>query len=298
MAETIIRLADLTMTVPYFEDLRFVGGDILPHCTAVVNQRFPETYSIEFILRGRMFIEPERGPRVILETPHAFWHHPRYRYHYGAVDEGGWHHHWLLMKGPRARRLVEDGFMKLAPSGYTPVSNPRAFEETFLALLQSVKESGPRGQAERVLQAERLLALLSETPAAAKPPGAHAESITELAQQIESDPLAPWDFEREAERRYLSYSHFRRLFRQLTGDSPHSYLLLKRMQHAARLLSRGSGQVKEAAWNCGFADPAQFSRLFRNKLGLSPAQYRQISRVAPNEEPRALARGSSCAATS
>ena len=59
---------------------------------------------MEFLLSGRMAFAIDDGPTTILDQPTVFWHQPRCRYRYGAVAPQGWHHHWVLMDGPRARR--------------------------------------------------------------------------------------------------------------------------------------------------------------------------------------------------
>jgi AraC-like DNA-binding protein len=82
------------------------------------------------------------------------------------------------------------------------------------------------------------------------------------------------DFESLATNLHLSYSHFRRLFRRHIGKSPHDYLLLCKMQRAARDLQRSGRQVKDVAYEAGYDDPAQFSKLFKKKIGLSPQQFR------------------------
>jgi AraC-like DNA-binding protein len=73
----------------------------------------------------------------------------------------------------------------------------------------------------------------------------------------------------------LSYSHFRRLFRRFAGCSPHEYLLRCRMRRAARDLRDTGRQVKDVAAEAGYDDPAQFCKLFRKKIGLSPGRFRQ-----------------------
>ena len=74
----------------------------------------------------------------------------------------------------------------------------------------------------------------------------------------------------------LSRYHFIRRFKGETGLTPHAYLIQLRLSHARRmLLSRPDLKVREVGAHVGYADPTAFARLFRDRVGMSPLQYRQ-----------------------
>jgi AraC-like DNA-binding protein len=75
----------------------------------------------------------------------------------------------------------------------------------------------------------------------------------------------------------VSYSWFRHTFTAHTGLSPHQYLLEFRIVHARGLLAETDLSVKEIAAQTGFKDEFYFSRLFRQKLHLTPSQWRNRS---------------------
>ncbi len=76
----------------------------------------------------------------------------------------------------------------------------------------------------------------------------------------------------------LSSNHFLRTFRQIVGQSPHQYLVMKRLERAARLLETTDRTVTEIALEIGFASLGSFSWLFRRHYGLSPRQFRRTKR--------------------
>ncbi|MGH7951549.1 MAG: helix-turn-helix transcriptional regulator [Limisphaerales bacterium] len=92
------------------------------------------------------------------------------------------------------------------------------------------------------------------------------------------------EFERELDVKQLacelgvSYSWFRHTFTAHTGLSPHQYLLEFRLVRARNLLAETELPIKEVALHTGFNDELYFSRLFRQKLNVTPSQWRSRSR--------------------
>jgi len=65
MAVLLNYLSDLIMN--YFDDLTFINGDIIPDCRAVVDSRFHDTFNLQFILSGRMYLGIGGGEQVVLD---------------------------------------------------------------------------------------------------------------------------------------------------------------------------------------------------------------------------------------
>jgi AraC family transcriptional regulator len=72
-----------------------------------------------------------------------------------------------------------------------------------------------------------------------------------------------------------SRTHFLRMFRGATGQSPHRYLLELRLKKAASMLARRSLSLMDIALACGFSSHAHFSTAFRSRFGLSPSAFRR-----------------------
>ena len=86
---------------------------------------------------------------------------------------------------------------------------------------------------------------------------------------------------RLAEQAALSPSHYIRVFRRYTGQTPFAFLNDIRLEEAAACLRRGM-TVTETAMQSGIPNISYFIRLFRAKFGQTPKQY-QISRLSPRE---------------
>ena len=74
----------------------------------------------------------------------------------------------------------------------------------------------------------------------------------------------------------LSRYHFARLFRRTTGESPHQFVLRKRLEVAQRLLRKTNLPLSQIALDVGFAHQGHLTRVFKQHIGLTPRQYRQL----------------------
>jgi AraC family transcriptional regulator len=78
----------------------------------------------------------------------------------------------------------------------------------------------------------------------------------------------------------LSEFHFSVAFRNSVGQTPHEFLIRRRMHRAQRLMLSTDLPLCEIAGECGLADQAHLSRLFRRVVGATPASWRRVAREA------------------
>jgi len=76
----------------------------------------------------------------------------------------------------------------------------------------------------------------------------------------------------------LSKYHFIRLFRCAYGFSPHQYIQQLRIEKARAMLSRTDTPVADVADLLGFVNSQSFSRLFSQRMGVSPSRYRSLTK--------------------
>jgi len=270
------RLSELSIGVAgmdYFDDIEFLDGDTMRRCTTHIDHRWPSTYHLQMLQSGGIYYAVDDGEAAEIRAPTVFWHHPRHRYRYGPLKKTGWHHHYFIIRGERARRIFEGGFMTLSPDCRREVRHAADFASVFRAIIRIVHAPGEAAQANAVVLLERLLAMLgalgNDSLATACDP-----RICRLGERVRKRPGEDYDFKEIADDMGMSYSHFRRLFRSAMSRPPHDYLLACRMREVAREIRSSRRQIKDIALSHGYEAPAQFSKLFKSKIGLSPQQYR------------------------
>ncbi|WP_353184064.1 AraC family transcriptional regulator [Parapedobacter lycopersici] len=129
-----------------------------------------------------------------------------------------------------------------------------------------------------ILKLKEIVLLLSQTRDAATIQVILSQlfspTIYTFKQIIEASLFLQIGVEELAQKVNLSVSSFKREFRKLYNDTPANYIKTKRLEKAAELLSISNARVTDIAFDCGFNDPANFTKSFHDKYGATPTNYR------------------------
>ncbi len=85
----------------------------------------------------------------------------------------------------------------------------------------------------------------------------------------------------------LSRTRMIHVFRDVTGSTPHRYLVERRIAHAARLLAAGDIPVADVCFASGFGSVSRFQAAFKRAWGMPPSRYRAMTRPSPAAKPPA-----------
>ena len=139
----------------------------------------------------------------------------------------------------------------------------------------SASASSLRGEELALRLVERVIAAIAdERPGPAAPTGREAKRVVEAVRLVEAEASGPVDLKQMAAAAGMSKYHFLRVFRRLTGVTPHQYLISARLRRAALALVCSRRRVIDVALESGFGDLSTFNSRFRATFGLTPTQYR------------------------
>jgi AraC-like DNA-binding protein len=103
------------------------------------------------------------------------------------------------------------------------------------------------------------------------PPERHLLRAKDIVDSRYREPL---DVPALAKAAYLSPAHFSREFRRAFGETPHQYLLTRRLERAAALLRNTDHSVAAICFTVGLRSVGSFTTSFRRVYGMSPTAYR------------------------
>jgi AraC-like DNA-binding protein len=125
------------------------------------------------------------------------------------------------------------------------------------------------------------------------PPARHLLRAKDLADARYEDKL---DVDDMAKAAGMSKAHFSREFKAAFGESPHVYLLTRRLERAAALLRTTDRTIADICYSVGLQSLGSFTTSFTRMFGASPTAYRaqfpppQAWAVVPSCVVRAYAR--------
>lgn len=121
-----------------------------------------------------------------------------------------------------------------------------------------------------------LLSLLSYN----KEPANQSDNYVEMAKYYIETNYTCFDISISniADSLNLDRSYFSTLFRRSTGKSPQEYLLNYRLNKAAEMLAIGALKSGEVGKACGYSNPFHFSKIFKQRFGVSPSRYANMQK--------------------
>jgi AraC-like DNA-binding protein len=232
-------------------------------------------YYLVFISRGHGVFESALSEPTVITAGTCFFLFPGVWHRYRPDPESGWEEYWIGFKGAYPDQLMNKGFF----SSQLPVVSA-GLNDTVLTLINKVLDnvkSGAIGYHQVIsgitLQLLGLVHALSKHKEEGK--NVDEQSVEAAKFFLRENLEGPLDMKKLIKELSISYSKFRKMFKQATGQSPNQYHLNLRLEKARELLSTTNLNVTEVAYQLGFDSVFYFSKLFKKKNGVSPKSYRE-----------------------
>ncbi len=260
------------MTTSFFDGVEFVRNRYQPQWVGWSNQTYTY-YVLHYLHRGRIDVSWNGEPIEHLHGPAVWLAYPKARLYCTTVDLVGIDFAYFAFQGPRVKRYLETGLLRVDPEHrYLSVGDPARYyqQATQLERMLTLNQLPPAHATQ--LFESMLLQLHEPSP---RHDATRLQTLRQLAHTIREHPRHGWDFNAEARQVHLSLPHFRRLFRTATGKPPQQFLFDACMSQASALLHDSSLDIAQVAQRLGFDDPAYFSRCFRQWAGMPPRAFRR-----------------------
>jgi AraC-like DNA-binding protein len=237
-------------------------------------------YQVVYITRGGGVFEARGARRQTVEAGDVFILFPSVWHRYTPDPKSGWDEQWVGFNGVLAERLLRAPFFR-QNKPVLRIGVDETLRQRFRALVEDVERNPagtPYSSAGRVIA---ILGLIQERAQSVGAIGRISGIIREAQNHILRHAAQPIDFDLLGRSQGVSYTTFRRSFKQQTGVSPSQFQNTIRINRARDLLGSTDLSVSEVARQTGFDTVYYFSRVFTKKTGQTPSAYRNLSRVPP-----------------
>ena len=236
--------------------------------------RILESYQLLYITSGRGVFYGRSRERIEVGAGDMILLRPNRWHSYMPDRETGWHECWIGFRGPnvdaRFRNDFFDDELEIFRVGV---------REEMVDLYDKAREVA---EDERSSYQQYLAGIANLLLGMAMYYHTNHQFVSqEIVGQIDrarrimrEEFLTGISPEEVARRVNMSYSWFRKMFRDYTNISPARYMQQLRLQEACRLLSGTSLSIKEIAFRINCVDASYFSNLFRRHLRMTPVEYR------------------------
>ena len=236
-------------------------------------------YQMLYVTRGEGIFESTNQKPVKVREGDIFLLFPQEWHTYKPVDSVGWHCYWLGFKGRNMDDRVRAGFL----SPQHPIYHV-GFSDNIIRLFDSAYKCALQEEAYSQQMLAGIVNHLIGTLYSLErnimwgKNSEHVDMINRarliMSREVEGDLT----IQQIAEQLGVSYSSFRKLFKEYTGISPALYLQDLKLQRAKELLTTTDMIIKEIAYKLNFDSPDYFSSKFKLKTGLKPSDFRNMER--------------------
>ncbi|MBR1926277.1 MAG: AraC family transcriptional regulator [Bacteroidales bacterium] len=245
----------------------------------VESGRVLEEYQLLYITegRGKFYCETlGRGKPVQVESGMMFLLFPGEWHSYHPDLQTGWKEYWIGFNGHFVDNLIEMGFF----SKDRPVFKVNIHENIVALYNEAIVAAVKQESCFQQLLAGIVGNLLSLAYFYDRNSQFEESDLARRISQakvIIQDNYTDISPEEVASRLFMSYSTFRKTFKEYTGFSPARYISEIRMGKAKELLTNTSVSIKEVAYRVGYNNHDYFFTAFRNRTGRTPAEYRSMT---------------------
>jgi AraC-like DNA-binding protein len=232
-------------------------------------------YQLLYLPEGRGVFHSKTIAEAPLREGDLFLLFPGEWHSYHPNAETGWKSYWIGFKGRNMDDRVKAGF--LSP-------NKPIYHVGFSAAVVGLYKHAYETALKEAAYSQQLLAGIVnhlvgmmyslERNIELNRNWSHVDMINRARLRIRESLESPITIQEVAEEMGVSYSNFRKLFKEYTGLSPAVYQQDLRLQRAKELLSTTNKSIKEIAYQLNFESPDYFSAKFKAKTGRRPTDLR------------------------
>jgi len=238
-----------------------------------------EEYQVIYITNGQGIFESESFSQAKVKAGTLIILFPNEKHRYKPDSNTGWDEYWVGIKG-----VIIDNLLS---AGYLSPDNPChyiGFNDGIISLYNLIIEKTKQERSGyQPFISGIVLHLIGNCHSIIKQSiveNSEEEVIIDRARLLfRSNINNAYSPEQAAKELNVGYSWFRKRFKSYTGLSPGQYYLQLKIEKAKDLLTNSNMRIKEISIELNFDSTLYFSKMFKEKTGFNPTDYRDRTRV-------------------
>ena len=232
-------------------------------------------YQLNYITEGHGILQTNAG-EFDIKPGTLMIIEPGVKHRYRPDPQVGWTEHYLGFNGHLARHFITQTFGETLQKPAIHCGNQLEILDTYQKIFDLIQRQKPAYQQIASGMIIKLLGLLISSKKESNFEGRLVEDLVTTARVYMWEHVNDEaDLQEFAKRHRVSYSYFRKMFKLYTGIAPHQYYLDLKIMRAKELIITSNKSIKEVTYELGFDSIHYFSRLFKQKAGLSPSEFRR-----------------------
>ena len=200
---------------------------------------------------------------------------PGIKHSYWPLTETGWHEYWVGFKGAYFSGLIEEG--RFSPEQvFFEVGLHDSMISLFNLIFDEVRTQRPLYQMKACAAILSLIAEVLARERRSDQPNSYQQTVDKAKYLMESNIFKAINLSAISDELGISTSRLNEIFKTYTSMTPYQYYIHIKIHRAESILEQENLSVKEVAYKMGFDDQYYFSRLFKNKTGISPSDWKKF----------------------
>jgi AraC-like DNA-binding protein len=243
--------------------------------TVAEGRTLPE-FQLVYITRGAgIFRTEEKTHRV---TPGSLLLIlPGIKHSYKPDFETGWVEYWVGFTGDFFSRLIREGYLSREHIFFDTGLHD-SIVSTFKQIFEEVTAQESLYQLKACAGILSLIAEMLTLQRRRSQPNYYQKIVEKAKYLMETHIYDAVNIPNISEQIGVSSSRLTEIFKTYTSMTPYQYYIHIKIHKAESLLEDGDTPVKEVAFRMGFEDQYYFSRLFKNKTGVAPSDWKTYIR--------------------
>lgn len=249
------------------------------YCFKPQRGRTLNAYQLLYLSEGEGVFRSDHVHETKVKAGDMFMLFPGEWHTYRPSTAKGWKCFWIGFRGKNIDERVKAGFLSVEKQVFH-VGFSNEIVSLYKEAYKTAQEEAPFAQMNLAGIVSHLIGkmLSLERQTIEEKDSKHVDIVNKALLRIRESLEGTLTIQQIAQELGVSYSSFRKLFKEYTGFAPALYQQTLRMQRAKELLSTTDESIKQIAYRLNYDSPDYFSTKFKSQTGMKPFDFRAMTR--------------------